>query len=189
MLKHATVLLATFLAFGASMLMMQRAIGIASPWMVLLFFFCFLSLAKVAQPIYMLRLPESVRGIRPWELEGDPYRRLAVPQFGLFLKRTPLRLLNSSVYVSRSRPDRSSICRQIESAEAIHFWAAILLMPYLVFGLWARKWGVVAGFAAVQIFGNAYPIMHLRYVRGRLDRILRSRGDGGAIRQAIVTPR
>jgi len=148
--------------------MMQQLIGLASPWMVLMLFFCFLGLAKIAEPIYMLKLPRGIRAIRPWELQSDLYRKLAVPQFGTLLKSTPLRLLNTSVYVSRNRRDRSSISRQVESAEAIHFWAAILLLPYLVFGLWQRRWGALAGFAVVEIVGNAYPIMHLRYVRARL---------------------
>lgn len=179
MIKHASVLLATFLAFGVSVLMMRQVIGFGSPWMVLMLFLCFLGLAKVAEPIYMLKLPKGVRAIRPWELQGSLYRSLGVARFGALLKNTPLRLLNTSVYVSSNRRDPSSIARQVESAEAIHFWAAVLLMPYLAFGLWTGQWAVLAGFAVVQVLGNAYPIMHLRHVRGRLDRACRSRYDGG----------
>ena len=171
--KHVTVLLATLLAFGASMLMLQRAVGPASPWMALMLMLCFLGLAKVAEPIYVLKVPARLRRIRPWELPGRLYRSIAVPEFGALLKKTPLRVLNLSVYVSRNPRDPLHIYRQIESAEASHFWASVLLMPYLVFCAWSGKWLVLGSFLIVQIVGNAYPIMHLRSVRGRLDRLRR----------------
>jgi hypothetical protein len=69
LLKRVSVLLAAFLAFSVSVMMMQRVIGLASPWMLLLLFFCFLGLAKIAEPVYMLKLPKRVRGIRAWELD------------------------------------------------------------------------------------------------------------------------
>ncbi len=34
-------------------------------------------------------------------------------------------------------------------------------------------WGVVAWFLLAQLLLNVYPILHLRYVRGRLDRAFR----------------
>src|SRR4029077_20454409 len=100
MWKHVTLLVATVLAFGVSMLMMQRAVGLASPWMALMAVFCFLGLAKVADPIYALKVPASGRELRPWESRGAVYRKLGVPGFGALLRNTPLRVLNTTVYVS-----------------------------------------------------------------------------------------
>ena len=151
--------------------MMQSAVGLASPWMALTVFFCFLGLARMAEPIYMLSVPGRLREIRPWELEGGVYRRLAVPEFGALLRDTPLRLLNPAVYVSRRRRGLLDLCRQVASAEAIHFWGALLLVPYLVYCAWRGMWAVLGCFLALQVLGNAYPIMHLRSVRGRLERV------------------
>jgi hypothetical protein len=148
--------------------MMQRAIGLASPWMGLMLMLCLLGLAKVAEPFYLLKMPGWLRHLRPWELRGDLYRRLAVPEFGALLRNTPLRFLNSSVYVSEQRRDLARIVRQVEAAEASHFWAALLLVPYVVLSARSGSWAVVAGLLLIEILGNAYPIMHLRMVRGRL---------------------
>jgi hypothetical protein len=178
MWKHVAILLATVVAFGFSLWMLQQVIGFASPWMALMLFFCFLGLAKVAEPIYMLKLPACVRKLRPWELHGDAYRRLGVPAFGALLRNTPLRLANTTVYVSRKRRDPVLICRQVESAEAIHFWGALALLPYLVLCLLTGKWNAFAGFLMVQVIGNAYPMMHLRSARGRLERLSRRRSGG-----------
>jgi hypothetical protein len=159
------------MAFAVSLYFLQQLIGLSSPWMGVLLMLCFLGLARIGEPIYLLRMPEGLRSIRPWELHGSLYGSLAVPGFGSLLRNTPLRLLNTSVYVSRERRDPLAICRQVEAAEASHFWAALLLIPYLVFCTWSGKWAVAGCFLLIQIVGNAYPIMHLRSVRGRLERI------------------
>jgi len=170
MWKHLAVLAGTAVAFGFSIFMFQQVVGWSSPWMVLLLFACFLGLAKMAEPVYMLKLPAGIREVRPQE--SRVYAGLGVPQFGALLRNTPLRFLNTTVYVSRGRSDVARIARQVESAEAIHFWGAIALVPYLAACVFHGKWNVLAAFAAVQVLGNAYPIMHLRSVRGRLDRLL-----------------
>lgn len=174
-MKHVVVLVATTCAFGISLWMFHQLVGWASPWMVLMLFMCFLGLARIAEPVYMLKLPGAWEAIRAWEMKGAVYRALGVPGFGALLKNTPLRLLNTSVYVSKDRRDAGQICRQVASAEAIHFWAGLLLMPYLAVCFQSRRWSALASFLAVQILGNAYPIMHLRSVRGRLERIARRR--------------
>jgi hypothetical protein len=173
MWKHVAIFVATLGAFGFSIMMMSQVIGFSSPWMVLMLFFCFLGLAKVAEPIYMLELPASLRRLRPWELRGGIYAKLGVGGFGALLRNTPLRLANTKVYVSKERRDPFVICRQVASAEAIHFWGAFVLLPYLALCLWFGKWSVLAAFLAIQVVGNAYPMMHLRSVRARLERISR----------------
>jgi hypothetical protein len=177
--KHVTVLLATLLAFGVSTYFLRQVIGLASPWMGLLLMLCFLGLARIAEPLYRLKMPDGLRQIRPWELNGGLYRTLRVHEFGALLRDTPLRLLNSSVYVSRNRRDPLSTCRQVEAAEASHLWAALVLVPYLVFCTWSAAWASAGGLVLVEILGNAYPIMHLRSVRGRLERVsLRAQARG-----------
>ncbi len=71
-----------------------------------------------------------------------------------------------------------------ESAEASHFWAGLLVMPYVAFaGLGGRRWSIVASFLLAQVLVNVYPILHLRFIHGRLDRTIRrirAAGAGGA---------
>ncbi len=169
--KHLLLLLATLSGFGASLMMMQRAIGLASPWMGLMLMLCLLGMAKVAEPFYLLQVPGAIRQLRPRELRGDLYRSLAVPEFGALLRHSPLRHLNSSVYVSGRRRDLARIVRLVEAPEASHFWAALLLVPYLALSVRSGSWAVVAGLLLIEILGNVYPIMHLRMVRGRLSRV------------------
>jgi len=171
-IKAVALLLATTLAFGISIYFMQQAVGPSSPWMALMLVFCFFGLARIAEPIVMLPVPAGIRAVRPWESQRGLYGSLAVPQFGSLLRDTPLRLFNASVYVSA----RTDIRRQIESAEAIHFWAAVLLLPYLLYCAWSGRWAILFWLVIFQIVGNLYPIMHLRLVRGRLERVERRAG-------------
>jgi hypothetical protein len=170
---HALVLLGVLLMFGVSFALLSQVIGFRSPWLILLLMFYFLGLAKIAEPLIILRLPGALRSLRPWEREGTVYRRLGVLRFGRFLRQSPLRYLNSAVYLNRERSDLFQVRLRAESGEASHFWAAVLLMPYILFAGLQGLWNVVAWFALAQVIVNVYPILHLRHIRGRLDRTLR----------------
>jgi hypothetical protein len=171
MWKPVLVLMATVAAFAVSLLMFRQAVGSGSPWMGLMVMLCVLGTARVADPIYQPRMPGSLRDVRPWELSGDLYETLAVPQFGGLLRGTPLRLLNPEVYVSRRDPVK--LVRQLEAAEAAHFWAALVIMPWLAWCAVSGRGGALAVLLVVQVVGNVYPILHLRLARGRLERVVR----------------
>jgi hypothetical protein len=51
---------------------------------------------------------------------------------------------------------------RVESAEAAHFWATVLFLPYIVVALWNGLWSVVVWFALAQALVNVYPLLHLR---------------------------
>ena len=129
--RTLAALIATASAFAISFVLLARVIGRASPWLGLLLMFYFLGLAKVAQPIFVFRMPRSLRAIRPDEERLD--RRLGVAAFGAMLRDTPLRHLNAAVYLPNVRADLAALRRRLESAEAAHFWAAVLFMPYIGF--------------------------------------------------------
>lgn len=168
-LRSVIVLTATAVAFGVSFVMLRNAIGPKSPWLGLMLMFYFLGLANVAQPLFMLRMPNRLRAIRRWETSGRTYVRLGVHGFGKVLRNTPLRHLNASVYLAGGQRDPRALYRQVESAEAIHFWAGVLFTPYIVFALLQRRIAFATLFVLVQLLFNAYPIWHLRTLRGRLD--------------------
>jgi hypothetical protein len=171
MTKHVAILVAVVAMFAFSTVMLRQALGPDSPWLVVMLFCCFLGIAKFAEPIYRLGLPRGLREIRSWETRGAIYRRLGVPAFGTLLRDTPLRFVNTSVYVSGPRDLRRTL-QQVESAEAIHFWAALLLVPYLLYCAWQGTWAVLGGFVILELVANIYPILHLRSVRARLQRII-----------------
>lgn len=163
-LRTTVAVLATAIGFGVCFFMLQRVIGANSPWLGLLLMFFFMGLAKIAQPLFMLRLPRTLIQVRAWETTGPIYDRLGVHGFGKTLRDTPLCYCNTSVYLPRGRRDLQTLYRQAASAEAIHFWAMVLFTPYIVFVLLRGQVGAVAVFVLIQI-------LHLRTLRGRLDRI------------------
>ncbi|MDR7100651.1 MFS family permease [Lysobacter niabensis] len=169
---HGLALVAVLLGFAVSFVLLGQVIGTTSPWLVLLLMFYFLGLAKVAEPLFVLRMPAALRPLRRWEREGHVYRRLGVVGFGRLLRRTPLRYLNSAVYLDRARRHPGQVRHRAESAEASHFWVAVLFMPYVVFAALGGMWSVAAWCLLAQVLVNVYPILHLRHVRGRLDRII-----------------
>jgi len=178
-LRNIIAVVLTATAFGACYVLLQRVIGPTSPWLGLLLLFYFMGLMNVAQPLFTLRLPEAIAEVRPWERVGNIYRLLAVFAFGKLLRETPLRRLNSSVYLVRGRTDLLRLHRRAISSEAIHFWAMVLFMPYILFVWFQGDVGTATIFMAIQVLFNIYPILHLRTLRGRLDRLIAFRQEMG----------
>jgi hypothetical protein len=170
-LRDVAVLVAVTAAFAGSLAMFRTAVGIASPWFGLIAMLCLLGVIAFARPLFLLRLPGLLRTPRPLEASGVPYKALRVPAFGALLRRTALRSLNPTVYLGRHRDDPSAVLVQVESAEAAHYLAAAVLVPYMVQACAQHRWSTVAWLAAVQIAFNLYPILHLRWVRIRLERV------------------
>jgi glycosyl-4,4'-diaponeurosporenoate acyltransferase len=170
------VLLTVVTVFGASFALLGSVIGMSSPWLMLLLMFDFLGIAKVAEPLFRLKIPRALRPVRRCERAGIVYRRLGVLGFGKLLRRSPLRYLNSAVYLARRDGDLSEVRRRAESGEASHFWAAVLFTPYVILAGLNHQWNVAAWFSLTQVLVNVYPILHLRHVRWRLTCTLRKMG-------------
>ena len=171
-LRDIFILFAVTVAFGFSLFMFRRAVGFTSPWFALTTMLCFLGLVAFARPLFILKLPSFLRTVRVWEMRSRLYRVLGIPAFGELLRRTPLRYLQPLVYLKRYPGDPTMVQTQIEGAEAAHFWAAALVIPYMVYACVQNWWGVTFWFMIVQVVGNVYPILHLRWVRGRLTRVI-----------------
>ncbi len=171
-LRDIAVLLVVTAGFTASLFLFGRQLGYGSPWFALLFMFCFLGWVRLARPLFILKMPTGLRAVREWELRGVLYRRLAVPGFGELLRGTPLRHLQPEVYLNRHPENPGLVTRELEGAEAAHFWAALLYLPFQVHEFLHHAWTALGWSLLVQIVGNLYPILHLRWIRGRLDRVL-----------------
>jgi hypothetical protein len=169
-LRDIILLLAIAAAFAISLVLFQRAVGLSSPWFGLMVMLDFLGIVAFARPLFALKLPDFARTEREWEMQGRLYKALRVPAFGALLRQTPLRHLNPLVYL-KQYPDPLIVQAQIESAEAAHFLAAALLLPYIVYACAQGWWTAAAWLMVVQIGGNLYPILHLRWVRVRIKRL------------------
>jgi hypothetical protein len=177
-LRALIVLLVIAAVFAMSLALLGRAVGLTSPWFAVVAMFNFLGLLAFARPLFLLKLPGFLRKEREWETKGGIYKALGVPVFGALLRGTLLRYLNPLVYLKQYR-DPSIVQAQIESAEAAHLLAAALIVPYMVYACMQGSWSAVTWISVVQIGFNFYPILHLRWVRIRInrlhDRILSSR--------------
>ncbi|MGZ5036468.1 MAG: glycosyl-4,4'-diaponeurosporenoate acyltransferase CrtO family protein [Usitatibacter sp.] len=158
-------------AFAVSLVMLRNAVGVASPWFGLMIMFDVLGLIAFARPLFLLRMPSFLRKARAWETRGTLYKALRVPAFGMLLRRTPLRALNPTVYLGPQSGDPSVVLAQLESAEAAHLLAAVVIVPYIVHAWIQRWWSAVAWLVVAQIGFNVYPILHLRWARIRLKRL------------------
>jgi hypothetical protein len=145
-----------------------------APLFVLSVMICFLGLAFVAAPLVRIRVPSAVRDVRAWEVRWYPV--LGVRAFGRMLRRTPLRALNGQVYLRAVGGDVSRLVAALESAEASHGWAALLVAPYMVLLAVRGAWVSLAVVAAVQLLGNVYPVCHLRLARRQVERVRRLHG-------------
>jgi hypothetical protein len=173
------ILVFSVAAFAFSLAMVRGLVGVASPWFGLLLMMCVLGTAAMARPLFLPRMPPPLRRIRAWERQPGNYRRLLVPAFGSLLRRSPLRYLNSDVYLASRTRDAGAVRAQVEAAEAAHLWAGLVLLPYVVHAALERRWGAAAALAAVEVAANLYPILHLRWTRLRLDGALGRRQQKG----------
>jgi hypothetical protein len=169
-LRDLMVLLAVAAALAMSLALLGNAVGLASPWFAAMAMFNFLGLVAFARPLFLLKLPGFLRKERECETKGGFYKALGVPAFGALLRRTPLRYLNRFVYL-KQYADPSIVQAEIESAEAAHLLAAGLIVPYMAYACVQGWWSAVAWLTLVQIGFNLYPILHLRWVRVRINRL------------------
>ena len=187
-LHSVFVVTGTAIGFAVSLVMLAQVIGFTSPWLALLVMFDFMGLAKIAEPIFMFRLPGTLSKIQAWEQAGNIYRRLGVHRFGEFLRNSPHRYLNAGTYLSPGAPDLRGLHRRAASAEATHFYAAVLFTPYIGYLGLSGQSSMGAFFLVVQVLFNVYPILNLRVLRSRLEEVLRRR-DRGVRGSRAATPR
>jgi len=155
-----------------SMVLFAHATGISSPWFSVTAGFVLLGIMDIFRPYLSLALPRALHKSSDWERTGIVYRYLGVIAFGRFLQKSPLRYLNRWVYLTSNSRDWEAVRSHVAWSEAAHFWAAVLTIPYLAVALARGWWSVLAALLVFDVAVNLYPILHLRWVRTRLDRAL-----------------
>lgn len=155
--------------------------SLLSPGFVVVAMICFLGLAFVAQPIVMMNMPWPLRTIRAREGLGAFYRAVGVPAYGRLLRGTRLRIFNMDVYLRNGLADSARVGAELEAAEASHFWAAVLVLPYMIYAALLGWWAALFCVSLAQALINVYPIMHLRLSRHRLDRLAARRSSRASV--------
>ena len=170
-LQQITMRVAFVVLMVLSIIALAQAVGIASPWFGVIGSFCLLGLMDLATPFVRIRMPSPLRKVQPWEVRSGAYRIFGVEAFGAFLRKTPARLLNRRVYLRTHDKDFEPVRVHIENAEAAHFWGGLATVPYLSVA-WFRGWcAAVVTVVLFDLVVNLYPILHLRSVRGRMERM------------------
>jgi len=146
-------------------------VSLDSPWFVVAAMACCLGLLFAAQPAVMIRMPRRLRTLRAWEREGGFYRSIGVPAFGRLLRRTPLRLFNTDVYLGNGLSRAANVAAELEAAEASHLIAAALPLPYMMKIALEGRWAALAWVSLAQLLVNVYPVLHLRLTRRRFERV------------------
>ncbi|HKT26679.1 hypothetical protein [Dyella sp.] len=157
--------------------MWGRVEGVGSPWLGLFGMFYFMGTAKSAEPQLLFRMPGGLRAVDLNATRAGTQDRWGIRRFGSFLRNTPFRYLNNSVYLTGRAQNLPELLRKVESAEAIHFWAAVLFTPYIAYIAFRGLFAEALLFVLIQVAFNLYPILHLRLVRARLTRLLDFRRD------------
>lgn len=164
--------LAVGLAYAAAFVLVRRtwAFSLDSPWFVITAMICVLGLTSMMRPLVRLRMPAALRRVRAWEVHGRVARGLGVRRFGRLLRHTPLRLLNTHVYLRTGERDLSRVLQELEAAEASHAVSALLVVPYMVRAAGMGWWGRLLWVAVGQLAINLLPILHLRLARDGVER-------------------
>lgn len=152
-----------------------------------------MGLLRFVHQVHGFRTPGYFRRLREWEHSAERQRKLGVLAWAWILRHSPLRLLNSLVYLKRRPESPAFVLLQVEAAEACHFWAFFAALPYLAYALLHECWVAVVVVCVVQIVGNAYPYLHLRYTRCRLSGFIirsteRAKRPNRAQRATAATP-
>jgi hypothetical protein len=170
-LRSVLLLLLVSIGFAITLTLLARAVGFTSPLFAIVASFNILGLLAFARPWIVLKLPRPLQTVHAWEVKGDLYRALGVSIFGTLLRDSPLRYLNSAVYLNRWHGDGAAVCNEMEIAEAAHLWDIALTIPYVVYVVIQRRWSALFWITIFNLVVNVYPVLHLRWVRGRLTRV------------------
>ena len=169
-LLQIAVLLMGSVAFGVSLLLFAKAFGASSAVFAVTVTMLVAAWTGMFHTVVPLRLRASSLKVGRREFALLRWRWTGVPLFGLTLRSTPLRHLGGAVYLNQCAKDSARVLRGIQEAEEIHVWSMLFCSPWLVFWCLRGWWFSVASSLTVHALLNAYPILHLRLTRGRMER-------------------
>ena len=124
-----------------------------------------------------LRFGRSYYRVHAFERSGRLYERLGVRQFQRILRRVGL--MNPWLTYRPGPTASTNLVAATQSSETAHL--LIFVMLAVVSGIFVRRgWWDTAGWVLFfNIVHNAYPVLSLRAVRARVDRLFTSSGENG----------
>jgi Glycosyl-4,4'-diaponeurosporenoate acyltransferase len=173
-----SLLMIMILTFGSIYLIRGRAFpphgnplvySIAVSWLISI------TIAFVTSAIFF-RVRPGLFFVGNWEKHGEIYDRAGVRAFRWVLFHSPLGWINPNFHLRGSRIDCDRLLREINSSECIHWltFAATVMLASSYFRHDQAVYGYVM--LLVRIPFDLYPIMLLRWNRGRLWRVLERGG-------------
>lgn len=129
--------------------------------------------AAVASPPLRWSLPERYFQLRRWECDGQVYRWCGVRVFGALVRRPPVRWLSPELYLQGRRSQLLRVWQGSRRAEAVHVWLFGFSLLLTLFAMGCGWWDAALWLLAFNVLLNLYPVLHQRYIRGRLDRVKR----------------
>lgn len=102
------------------------------------------------------------------------YENLGVLWFRKFLLWTPLRLLNTKIYFTKSRDLRvlNGILEHIATAEVSHWVGFATMLGFTWLAWWNHGSKVGLAYMACNIIGNVYPSLLQQYNKRRLSHVI-----------------
>ena len=167
--KNIAVLVMWSAAFAVSLPLLYQQIGGASPVFAFIVTLTPMGLLRYVHPVRSFGTPYCFHRLRDCEHHPEFAKKLGLPAFAWLLRHSPLRLLNSFVYLRRWPGAPARVLKHVLEAEASHFWAFFAAIPYIAFALFHGWWAGLTVGCTVQIVGNIYPYLHLRKTRSRLS--------------------
>jgi hypothetical protein len=126
-----------------------------------------MGLAFVVWLLAPVRFGRSYYRVHAFERSGRLYERLGVRQFQRLLRRSGLAWLRFRPAPGATR----NLVAATEGSETAHLLIFIVLA--VVSGVFVRRgwWDTAGWLLFFNILHNAYPVLSLRYVRARADRL------------------
>jgi hypothetical protein len=168
--RRGLVLTAGTVAFGGALFAFTRAFGHDSPVHAVMVVVLVTAWVAVLQSVVPLPVPATLLRVNAREFAILRFRWTGVRAFGALLRRTPLRHLGGAVYLADAGRSPDTVLRGVYRAEAVHLWAAMSCVPWLMGWAAHGHWSLVAWGIASQLPLNVYPVLHLRHVTWRLQR-------------------
>jgi hypothetical protein len=168
-LRRLTVLTVGTAAFACALIAFTKAFGAQSQIYAAMVVIVITGWASVLSSVAPVPVPRFLLRVRAGEVAILRLPWTGVRLFGAFLRSTPLRHLGGRVYLSEVGRNPLTVLGGIHDAQRVHIWALLFCCPWLVF--WAMKgwWMSIVWGLAVHVPLNIYPVLHLRYVTGRVE--------------------
>lgn len=171
-LRHFAVLTLGTAASASALIAFTKVLGPKSNLYAATIVILITGWTAVLNSVVPVSIPPLARRARAREFAvlGAPWTR--VRSFGSLLRTTPLRHLAGQVYLSQSGGSPLPVLGGIREAQAVHLWAHLLSCPCILYWVMQRQWTSLICRIAIHAPLNVNPVLHLRHVSLRLERLV-----------------